>query len=136
MTLFLFDKGLDTCTDYFSVKEALESGIEIRQSEPVEIPSTSATCVELTNTTSNSSSSSAIAVGVHGEIDSPITPSCERVKYTKRTKDLRSGTEILLEKQVNLFEQQLDVMKDIRTALHKRNQLEEEKIAMKRARLD
>jgi hypothetical protein len=137
LTLFLNAIGLDTSScDYFSVKEALESGIEILKGESEQIQALGPTVSQqVLNQPSCSYSSNVVATGSNGDRDVQMTPLGEKSKY-KRTKDLRSGNEILLERQVNLFEQQLEVMKDIRAELQKRNNIEEQKLALKRARRD
>jgi hypothetical protein len=137
LTLFLNAIGLDTSSSgYFSVKEALESGIEILEGESEQIQALGPTVSQqVLNQPSCSYSSNVVATGSNGGRDVQMTPLGEKSKY-KRTKDLRSGTEILLERQVKLFEQQLEVMKEIRVELEKRNQIEEKKLEFKRSRLD
>jgi len=58
----------------------------------------------------------------------------KRSFLTKRIRDLRSPTEILLAQQVELFQDQLNVMQGILAEMKRRNSIEEEKLNFKRAK--
>jgi hypothetical protein len=137
LTLFIYAIGLDTSSsNYFSVKEAVDCGIQIDKGDSEQMQALVPTVSQqVLNPPSCSYSSDVVATGFNG-CDVTIKPQGDKSKTYKRTKDLRSGTEILLERQVDLFAQQLDVMKDIRAELQKRNNIEEQKLALKRARRD
>jgi hypothetical protein len=90
LTLLINVIGLDTSSssDYFSVKEALDSGIEIDKGESEHkqalVPTISQ---QVLNLPSCSYSTNVVATGLNGG-DVPITPQGEKSKHYKRTKDL------------------------------------------------
>jgi len=62
----------------------------------------------------------------------PIMVAATPVTDKRRNRNARCGTEILWEKQVLLFEQELAVMKSKDLTLKRRNKIKEKKLQMKR----
>jgi hypothetical protein len=83
LTLFLNAIGLDTSSSgYFSVKEALESGIEILEGESEQIQALGPTVSQqVLNQPSCSYSSNVVATGSNGGRDVQMTPLGEKSKY-------------------------------------------------------
>lgn len=69
------------------------------------------------------------------EADTPKTSSLPRY-HVKAKRDLRSLTEILLERQVGLVEEQLMCLQDIREEIKTRNNIERQKLEIKKEFLE